>query len=278
MFISTIHSIHSIGKLKENGIDAILLGVQGLSIRSLQYLSLDEVKLWKQECDKNNVKLYINAMRFFMEEDLKTLQESLQFFKELQVDGIYFADEGVLREAMKINFEDVLVYQPETLIVNHFDVQFYLNQGIQAVSLAHELSLNEIQKIASKQVEILIHGYYSILYSKRPLIQNYFDAVQIDESYESKRFDLIEQTRDDRMPIYQDKTGTHIFSEVPISSFDEFETLKNSGIERFRIDSIFFDDEWTCKVVQAYKNNQSFDSGSNHWYHQQSITKKGENE
>lgn len=194
--------------LKENGIDAILLGVEGLSIRSLQKVSLEEVRLWKKECDRFEMKLYVNAMKFFMEDDLPFLRKSLDFFKEIQIEGIYFADEGVLLEAKKIGYEKVLIYQPETLMVNHLDVQFYLNQNIQAVSLAHELSLDEIQKIANEKVEILIQGYYSILYSKRPLIKNYFDALGINEPYFNKRLDLIEQTREDTPILIKDSISS----------------------------------------------------------------------
>lgn len=41
------------------------------------------------------------------------------------------------------------------------------------------------------------------------------------------------------MPIYEDHAGTHIFSANPISSFEQMDSLKEAGIKRFRIDSIF---------------------------------------
>ncbi len=41
------------------------------------------------------------------------------------------------------------------------------------------------------------------------------------------------------MPIVQDETGTHIFSEMPINSLQEMWDFTYVGMHRFRIDSLF---------------------------------------
>ncbi len=273
MLITTIHSIDSIPDLKAAGVDAILIGVQNVSIRSIHEYSLEEVANIKSICDRYNIELYINCLKFFMEEDLELLNQTLQFCKEHHI-GVYYADEGVLYAAKQIQYAHALVYQPETLITNHFDLQFYLKEGIQAVSLAHELSLDEIKSIANhtSNIEVLISGYFSILYSRRPLVQNYLDAVHLDNDAH-KRYDIVEQTRQERMPIIEDQNGTHIFSEAPIQSVIEYPQLQKMGIERYRIDSIFYDDAWTLDQIHAYASGV-VSSGSNHWYHQETIKKK----
>ncbi len=273
MIISTFHDANRLKELKENGVDAIVVGVEHVSIRSIQMYSLEQVKDLKNTCNQLGLQLYINCLRFFMDQDLELLQKTLQFCKENNI-GLYYADEGVLYQAKQIGYEHACVYQPETLITNALDVQFYIKQGIESVSLAHELSLDEIISIASytPQLEVLISGYFSILYSRRPLIQNYFNALHIPNSPKGQ-FTIIEQTRKDSMPIIEDEYGTHIFSEQPIQSVHEYPRLKEAGIQRFRIDSIFMDDDWTIEQLKNYKqNNRS--SGSNHWYHQQTIKNK----
>lgn len=277
MFLSTVHSFENLNKLKESGIDGIIIGVPYFSIRHCIEVSFDDLGTWKQKCDILGLGLYINVLKMCMEEDLEKLHEFLILCKQLDIDGIYYSDEGVLFEAMSLGMESKLIYQPETLVTSSNDVQFYLSQGIQAVSLAHELSLHEIELIACKcrNLEILVSGYFSIMYSRRPLITNYLNAIESDYDFKEKRLDLIEQTRNGRMPIIQDDAGTHVFSEEPISSFQEFERLKKC-ISRFRIDSLFFDDEYTCQVVQAYKNGSDLDLGSNRWYHEQTAKKKEE--
>lgn len=275
MFIVTIHDLKNIKKLKEAGADAIIIGVEDFSIRQSLTISLRDLKEVVLQCHALNLKLYVNALRFFMEDELNLLETFLKACKEADVDGIYYSDEGVFYEAQKQGMESLLIYQPETLITNHMDIAFYLHLGIQSVSLAHECSLEEILQMTeqNKEVEILISGYFSILYSRRMLVTNYLDAIKSNEKGHKKVLDLIESTRQDRMPIVEDDYGTHIFSEAPIQSQKELPVLKEHGLYRFRIDSIFMDDDWTVNVLQAYQN-QSEVPGSNHWYYQTTMKKK----
>ena len=264
MFISTIHEFENLQKLKNCGIDAIIVGIPYFSIRQSNTVEIKDLYLWKNRCKELDMKLYINFLRLVPEEKLEEVSSLLKIFKELKIDGVYFSDEGVLFKAIEIGYEDHLIYQPETLVANQNDVAFYLNEKLLSVSLCHELSLEEIERIASfnNNVEVLIHGYFSILYSRRPLVTNYLHVIK-KESPLPCRYDIIEQTRDGRMPICQDESGTHVYSELPIGSFKELSTLQTCGISRFRIDSIFYDDAYTVPY-------------SNHWYYQETIKKKGD--
>ena len=275
MFIVTIHDVKNIQKLKEAGADAIIIGVEGFSIRQSLTIALEDVKEMVLLCHAQHLKCYVNALRFFMEDELDLLKEFLKTCKEADVDGIYYSDEGVFYEAQKQGMESLLIYQPETLITNHMDIEFYLELGIQSVSLAHECSLEEILQMTkqNKEVEILISGYFSILYSRRMLVTNYLDAIKSNEKGHKKVLDLIESTRQDRMPIVEDDYGTHIFTETPIQSQKELPVLKEHGLYRFRIDSIFMDDDWTIHVLNAYQNQLEV-PGSNHWYYQKTMKKK----
>ena len=279
MFISTIHSLNNLQSLVDAGIDAIIVGIPYFSIRHCLQVDKEKLVTLKETCSKLGIKLYINFLRMCSEFDIDSAKDWLYFFKKFDIDGIYYADEGILYLAQELQIEDKLIYQPETLITSSIDVDFYLSQGIQTVSLAHELSLDEIRLITKKynNVEILVNGYFSILYSRRYLITNYLDAIKSESIRKYHRYDLIEQTRKQRMPVFEDDAGTHIFSEQPISSFLQFDELKKMGINRFRIDSIFFDDTYTINVLNAYKTGQLFSCGSDHWYYEKTIKAKEDN-
>lgn len=273
MIITTIHEMDSIPALKQAGADGILIGIKGLSVCSANTVEIEALKDWKEICLANQMELYVNACKLMMDSDFDRCKDLIQTCKDLSIDGIYFSDEGLLYIAKEMGYTR-LVYQPETLIANHRDVEFYLNQGCLAVSLAHELSLAEIQQISvAGGCEVLIDGYFSILYSRRPLITNYLDAIDRPDFKKRSHLDLIEQTRLDRMPIVEDETGTHIFSEQPIQSIQEIASLESFGIKRFRIDSFLKDDAWTIQFLNAYRQGTPID-GSNHWYYQNTTLKK----
>ncbi len=276
MIIATVYDINSVEQFSKAGIDAILLGAKGFSVRACKQVDLDELKIWKSTCDAHNIRLYMNCLKLIEQQELEDIKKLLLSYQAIGVDGIYIADEGIMEIVQSMHLPMELIYQPETLMTNAMDVDFYIDQGMHAVCLAHELSLEEILNIAAENanVEILAFGYFSILYSRRSLISNYLKAIDSKYIYKGQRLDLIEQTRTARMPIYEDKNGTYIFSEQPINSFDQMPVLKKAGIQRFRIDSIFFDDQWTLDLMKCIQNKQRPSVGSDHWYHQMTTKVK----
>ena len=190
-----------------------------------------------------------------MEDELPDLRRFLTILKDANADTIYFADEGVLMEAMQIGIADRLVYQPDTLMTNSMDASFYLAQGCKAVSMAREITLEEIERIAEKrsEIEVLIHGRFSIMHSRRMLLTNYFSFLGKKHDIRGKRnLALREATREALMPIVEDEAGTHVFSEYTQQSFAQIADLSSAGVERFRIDSIFHDDDWSVQALQDY--------------------------
>ena len=179
MFISTIQSMASLPAFQASPIDTVVVAFEGFSLRSEAKQPIDSLADWKAACEQHGLKMAVNALKLFMEEEVDGLEHFLQALKDVDVDAIYYADEGVFEIAQRLGLQEKLVYQPETLVTNTPDVRFYLDLGVKSVSLAHELSLEEIVGIVQNcpQAEILIHGYFSILYSRRPLVTNYLRHI-----------------------------------------------------------------------------------------------------
>lgn len=269
MFICTIHDMGNLARLKQAGADAILIGIQDLSVAAIQAIPFDKLADWKQACQQEGLRLYVNACRLVMDDQWPLVVDLVNRAKQLDI-GIYFSDEGLLYEAQKLGLTK-LVYQPETLVTHGADVCFFLNQQVEAVSLAHELSLEEIQQIAQVgRCEVLVSGYVPILYSRRRLITNYLNEIGYTQPVDKRQTYVIEANRSGKMPIIEEESGTHIFSEAPIESSKVFDQL---GVDRYRIDSLFMDDEWTFSVLSAYQHHEPLE-GLSHFYEQESLVRK----
>ena len=121
--------------------------------------------------------------------------------------------------------------------------------------MAREITLEEIERIAEKrsEIEVLIHGRFSIMHSRRMLLTNYFSFLGKKHDIRGKRnLALREATRVALMPIVEDEAGTHVFSEYTQQSFAQIADLSSAGVERFRIDSIFHDDDWSVQALKDY--------------------------
>ena len=94
----------------------------------------------------------------------------------------------------------------------------------------------------------------NIMHSKRRLLSNYFDFLgkKVDV-FNKKDIYLMEETRDEHMPIVEDDLGTHVFSGYTLVSFEEIKQLAQSGIRHVRIDGIFHDLDYVCKALSLYQ-------------------------
>ncbi len=255
--LTTPITLTDIAAMAKAGANALLFGCEPFSVRCAGCFPLSQLAEIKKTCMAYHVEMSVAVNRFFSETQLPQLQDFLVLLKELDVDGIYFSDEAVLAYGQALGITDKLIYQPDTLMTNHADVNFYLGEGIKRVVLAREITLEEILAIAKQcdptRLEIIIHGYSTAMYSRRQLLSNYMKFLGWDRSLQKQRDLMIEEaTRQERMPIYEDENGTHIFSVAVQQSFQELECLSEAGIHTARIDGIFHSGKEICKVVELY--------------------------
>lgn len=256
--ITTPYIIKDIKPLKEAGADGVVIGTPFFSARAAAIFSFDELKLLRKETKQLNLLMFVLVNRMFTEEELDRLTDYLKYLKELQVDGIYFCDEGVLQIAESLHMADRLIYQPDTLLTNSCDVKFYLDEGLKMVTLAKEITLAEMCAIAKhadgSRIEVIIHGRENMMHSKRRLLSSYMEHIHAADTVFGKRtLYLREETRDDHFPILEDELGTHVFTGFTLAAFAEIKTLADAGIAYFRIDGIFHDLAYVCEALRLYR-------------------------
>ena len=233
-WIVSADRIENFARLKEAGADAVLIGTDFYSARAMACIALSDYPKAKQEAQRLSLKLYVLMNRMFAETELDAMRAHLHLLKELDVDGIYYGDEGVLWESMRLGMQDKLIYHPDTLLTNSYDVNYYLQEGIQRVVLAKEITLEEIKQIAHhsipSRIELLVHGRVNVMHSKRWLLSAYMEHL-------GKPCDL------------------HARKDLAI-----IETKREVGYTHFRIDGIFYDIDWVCEALRLYRSVEAKES------------------
>lgn len=255
-FIATPFTFGDLHKLKDAGADSVIIAIPFFSARGAGYLQREELPAVKEECERLGLRMLVLVNRFFTEEELPKLREFLIELSNIAVDGIYYGDECVLYEAKKLGMQHALIYSPDTLITNHADVQFYLEEGISMVSISKEITKEEICEIAQHvngDIEVVIHGRVNMMHSKRKLLSNYLEFIGKEEAIQGKRsLYIMEEHRDEHMPILEDELGTHVFSGYTLVSFKEIKDFRKAGVKHVRIDGIFHDIEYVCEALACY--------------------------
>lgn len=258
-FITTPFTIEDIIPMKQAGAAAVMISTPFFSVRGAALFEVSQLPEVKSLCVEQEIEMFVQVNRFFVEEELDALRIHLKQLKDLEVDGIYFTDEGVLHLANELDMADKLMYHPDTLLTNHMDVNFYLEQNLHSIVLAKEITLEEIVSIASlsdaSKIEVMIHGRLNMMHSKRPLISHYLNFInkEVDIKHKYSLY-VMEETRDAHMPILEDDQGTHVFSGFTQCFFDEIKVLEKAGIGYVRIDSIFYDGAYGIAMLKAYQD------------------------
>lgn len=301
MFRVSANSKQELENLINAKSDGIILALPEFSIRQISFLDPEDLENTVQKIHEHSLLAAVNAMKMLEEDEIEEAEEFLKLCQSAGVDEIYIADEGWIQLARKMDLIDRLIFQPETLMVNGYDAKFYLDQGLKSVSMAHELTLDEILSCSSVAgpIEILIQGYYSWMSSRRPLLSNYFEEIKSmnesdqsnpedlknklyeNESSDNQLYWIQEQKRAGKLPVIEDSSGTTVYSDEPICSYDEISLLKEHGINRFRIDTLFEDDEYGVRQLALYRNilnqkpiEESHKKGSDHLYSMKTVTRK----
>lgn len=218
--------------------------------------TINDLKNINRYCKDNGLKLYISIDNFISEDDKVELFNYLDFIKSLNVDGIYFHDLGVYDVAKSFDMTSKLIYDGQTIICNSLDVAFYISKGVKGVTLSRELTLEELTGIVKNNpncCDVMIFGHPRLSYSRRKFLTNYFKEInQNYDFYNKESLCLVEEKRDDKLPIVEDDSGTKIYADYCFEMYKEMPELKQY-INRGIIDTLFIDDDRIITVVRDYK-------------------------
>lgn len=249
----TLSNINLLNKYTKGNVDGLLFGGP-LSLR-FNY-SLKEIEMINEYCLKENLKRYVTIDAFISEYDRVLVNDYLEFLKKLGVDGIYFTDLGIINVAGGMDLTNKLIYDPDTLLTNSLDVNFFLRQGIGTV-LARELSFDEVKDILEKnpaKCDMQVFGHLKMSYSKRQFMTNYFKYIGKEVDVLNKRsIRLVEENRNYKLPIIEDKYGTRIYSDYVLLMYKEYLELRPL-LKRAIIDDTFIEkNELILAALRDYK-------------------------
>lgn len=259
-FIGTLNDVSFL----DLDIDTFVIGNKKYAVRMAALFDDEMISSLVSKIHDLNKKVYICVNKLFTQEELKGLEEYLINLNSLRVDGILFSDMAVYQIAKRNGFDNILIYDPDTLLVNSYDVKFFSELGLESVVVSKDISLDDILDVAKRNplfATILVYGHYTLFYSKRKLVENYFYAYEKEpEKYIENRNLLTQEiTRNELYPIYQDGNGTVIYSDKKLFYANYLKKMVEAGINRMYFNFMFDDYSEAKRIVSLYKEALSED-------------------
>lgn len=249
------------------GADACYLGLVDFSLRTMrkgELITRENLKYATDAARALNKKAYLTLNIFAYDEDIKSLEESIEIIKNANPHAIILSDFGVYRTVRKYMPDIDLHISTQTNILNIEAVKFWRNMGATRVILARELSLKQIEAIKKAvpdiEVEIFVHGSQCMSYSGRCLLSDYMTKGERKANHGGCAqpcrwsYKLLEETRPgEYYEIVQDERGSHILSPKDLCLVRYIKDLQNIGVDSFKVEGRTKSLYYVSAVTKAYR-------------------------
>mgnify|MGYP002507130321 CR=1 FL=1 len=246
-------------RLDQRKVDYVVVGLENFSCRFNGYFDFDEIKRVKQAFKYS--KLCVSLNNIYSEFEIHELENVLIKLNDLKVDLIMFSDFAIPQIIFEKKLNLKVHYNPETLVTSYGQFEFFLENNINKVNLATELTLSEVKKICDNKKDMYVSikgfGLGFIMHSRWKMISTFSKYANVNEGkFNSINYLLIKEV-ERTLPnvIYEDKYGTHMLTGYYICCIKQINELKKMNIDALIIDSLFVhDDDLTLDfVLEAYK-------------------------
>lgn len=245
------------------GADAAYIGIRYFSLRAksdnFHDQEYDEVKKIK-----GGKKLYGALNIFFQNEDLETLERSIEYLKHYPFDAFIVSDLGAVK-ILKNNFPDVKLHlSTQANCLNYNAAAMYRDMGFSRIIAGRETSLENLEIIKTKlpdlELEVFIHGAMCLAYSGRCFLSKYMadrSANAGDCSHSCRwKYRVLEEEEErpgEYFPIFEGEGFTSILSSKDMCLIDHLKDFKNAGIDSLKIEGRMKSIYYAAVVTRAYR-------------------------
>lgn len=225
--LTNINQIKRFSKLKN--VKYLLVGYKGLSLNYSCSYEEDDISNIFVAAKKQKLGLILNAERLFSDDDLVVVKQLIlnKFFD--QFEYISYSDFGFKYLMSDAGYQSKLIFRAPTYLTNSEDVNIYSDMNAYVV-LSSEISSQELidlSKQINKKTIVDLFGQNACFYSRRLLLTNYFLYRNIDKDPSKATYQVVEELREDFLPIIEDETGTRILEPFNHCLCEEIKELSN---------------------------------------------------
>ncbi len=237
------------------GVNEVVLASADNTFSALHEFTGEEIKEIVEECHMHHMTVTVLMNRLYSEKDIYAAQKEMEEILHLGVDGLMFADPGLLKYAKEKHLESYLTYRPETLMTCNEDALFWKEQGLRSVVIPCLLTKDEVMDIAkyTPDTTVIIHGSTLMSVSKRKLLSAYKQVNQKDFDVHSKTLSLKEKQREAYMPAYENAVAMMIYTDYIQESFDEMHAFMDAQVTYFEIDTPFMSEKAVIDAIRIYR-------------------------
>ena len=290
--LCTLNRFQNFNEIK-NLCDGIIITNELVSSRYDNSFTKAEITAIIKKCNTARMEVYLLMNALFVDEDIHHAKAFIDEFKDTNLQYI-FGDLGVYMLLREAGISKKGVYNPNTLIANYMDFEFWKPYKIKGLFPTLEIPLADVNVIGkNKKVKMYYQGFgMSVMFhSRRKLLSNYKTHKNIMYDFvNSQKLTLIEETRNEAYKIVENPHGTHIYQTGIHNILPALDSIVNE-MDYLFLDGTYLEWKKYLEAVEIYKEAlcdldhlnlyndrlaQIFDNLTYQFMYQDSVFKKGD--
>ena len=234
--------------------DAVYFGGKSFNARhNAVNMTEKEITTAVELCHSHNVKVYITLNILIKNSELSLLIESLNFLKNLNVDGLIVQDIGVIYLIQKYFPEFKLQTSTQASIYGLEGVLFFENLGFSRVVLPREMSLTEVAEIkkqAKVELKTFCHGALCYAYSGQCLLSSMIGGRSGNRGLCAQPCRKTYELLDNDGNFYG---SGYLLSPKDLNTLDDIEAIVTSDVDSLKIEGRMKTPEYVYGITRAYR-------------------------
>jgi len=249
----------------EAGADAVYFGLKHFSARAKVGFTLRELPDVMRALHRRGVRGYLTFNTLIFEHELEEAARTIAAIAEAGVDAMIVHDYAAVRMARQIAPQMELHASTQMSITNADGVRFAQSFGLRRVTLARELSLEEVRSIAEEtgcDLEIFVHGALCVAYSGQCFSSEAWGGRSANRGQCAQAcrlpYEMIVDGR--RQPLAD---ARYLLSPGDLYALEQIPRIIDSGVAALKIEGRYKDAKYVALTTQAYRNavDQAWNGG-----------------
>ncbi len=239
----------------EAGADAIYFGLHHFSARAKVGFTLAELPDAMRMLHQRGVRGYLTFNTLIFEHELAEAAKTIAAIAESGVDAIIVQDYAAVKLAREIAPGLELHASTQMSITNAPGVEFAMRAGLQRVTLARELSIEDIRKIVEAtgcDLEIFVHGALCVAYSGQCFSSEAWGGRSANRGQCAQACRLPYQMMvDGRLEPLAD--ARYLLSPGDLYALEQVPQIIETGVAALKIEGRYKDSDYVALTTAAYR-------------------------
>ena len=239
----------------EAGADSVYFGLKHFTARAKVGFSLEELPEVMRTLHARGVRGYLTFNTLVFEHELREATRTLEAVVRAGVDALIIQDVGVLKLVRQLAPEMELHASTQMSITDAEGVRFAQSLGVARVTLARELSLEEVRKIHEQtdcELEMFVHGALCVAYSGQCFSSEAWGGRSANRGQCAQAcrlpYDLM--VDGERKPLAD---ARYLLSPGDLYTLRQVPEIIGAGVGALKIEGRYKDSDYVALTTSAYR-------------------------